>query len=88
MKIKLRYLFSEERTYINTAENGGLELTIARGIVEERKAKNPLLLSLSGLQSEDTVRTIVDLRRAGARVEAPKCDITNFPLILTVLGGI
>jgi len=86
LKTKPSFFLNEDKTYLIAGGTGGLGLAIARWMVEERNAKNLLLLSLSGPQSEDAIRTITDLRRAGARVEAHECDITNLPLLRTVLG--
>jgi NAD(P)-dependent dehydrogenase (short-subunit alcohol dehydrogenase family) len=86
LKTKPSFFLSEEKTYLIAGGTGGLGLAIARWMVEERKAKNLLLLSLSGLQSEESTKTVKDLRQAGARVEVASCDITNLSLLRDMLG--
>jgi saccharopine dehydrogenase-like NADP-dependent oxidoreductase len=46
-------------------------------MVKEKGARHLLLLSRSGLKSDAAVRAVEDLRRSGARIEAPQCDICD-----------
>lgn len=54
-------------------------------MVYERHAKNLLLLSRSGDAKEDVAHMLAELRKQGATVEAPVCDISNIDTLRSVL---
>ncbi|KAF7949130.1 hypothetical protein EAE96_008299 [Botrytis aclada] len=83
---KPSFFFNEDKTYLIAGGTGGLGLAIARWMVEERGCKNLLLLSLSGLKSEEAIKTVKELRQTGARIEAPPCDITKIDILRDTLG--
>ncbi|KAF2654169.1 hypothetical protein K491DRAFT_679868 [Lophiostoma macrostomum CBS 122681] len=66
-----------EKTYLIAGGTSGLGLATASWMVKEKGARHLLLLSRSGLKSDAAVRVVEDLRRSGARIEAPQCDICD-----------
>lgn len=70
------YSFEAEATYLISGGLGGLGRSIARWMVS-RGAKNLLLLSRSGPVVDKSRRLVEELRRSGARIEAPRCDVAD-----------
>lgn len=50
-----------------------------------RGARNLILLSRSGACSETSVAFLEELRKKGARAEAPECDVTDIASLESVL---
>lgn len=73
---KNAYTFEAEATYLISGGLGGLGRSIARWMVS-RGAKNLLLLSRSGPVVDKSRILVEELRRRGARIEAPVCDVTD-----------
>jgi NADPH:quinone reductase-like Zn-dependent oxidoreductase len=66
-----------EKTYVIAGGTGGLGLATAIWMVKKKGARNLLLLSRSGLRNPAAMNAVEDLRREGANVEAPECDICD-----------
>ncbi|XXG96268.1 hypothetical protein Hte_002549 [Hypoxylon texense] len=89
IRSKSTWYLDETKTYVIAGGTGGLGLMIADWMVKEKGARNLLLLSRSGLRNvaahaQDRVRK---LRRLGAVIEAPECDITDVNALRTVVEG-
>jgi short-subunit dehydrogenase len=83
LKTRPSFFFDENKTYV--IAGGGLGGAIADWMVNERGAKNLILLSRSGMENDDTKRRVNMLREAGAVIEAPKCDISVESALKSVL---
>ncbi len=64
---------------------GGLGRSIARWMMN-RGAKNIMILSRSGAQSEAALALLEDLRHGGVNALAPSCDITDETALKDVLA--
>lgn len=73
---KPAFSFEAEATYLISGGLGGLGRSIARWMFS-RGAKNFLLLSRSGPVLDKSRILVEELRRSGARVEAPVCDVAD-----------
>lgn len=51
----------------------------------EKGAKNLILPSRSGPSSQVAIETVSKLRRAGVRIETPKCDVSSMDSLKSVL---
>lgn len=81
---KPAYSFEAEATYLISGGLGGLGRSIARWMVS-RGAKNLLLLSRSGPVVDKSRILVEELRRSGARIDAPVCDIADATSLERVL---
>ncbi|KAI0600762.1 putative polyketide synthase [Biscogniauxia sp. FL1348] len=71
-------------TYIIAGGLGGLGQSVARWLVNQG-ARNLILLSRSGGQSESSRSLVRRLTDQGAHVETPACDITDLKFLRTVI---
>lgn len=78
------YSFEAEATYLISGGLGGLGRSIARWMVS-RGARNLLLLSRSGPVVDKSRILVEELRRSGARIEAPMCDVADVVSLKRVL---
>lgn len=85
IETKLDYRFDEKSTYLIAGGLGGLGRSAARWMVS-RGAKNLILLSRSGAQSDAAIALIEEPKAKGARVEAPPCDITKMDTLESTLN--
>ena len=76
LKKKEEYLFDDKSTYVVAGGLGGLGRSIVRWMVL-RGAKFLILLSRSGARTDAAVKTVNELRLAGAHIETPACDISD-----------
>ncbi|KAI1810305.1 putative polyketide synthase [Poronia punctata] len=82
--VRPSYQLSSEATYIVAGGLGGLGRSLARWLVA-RGARNLILLSRSGPVGPDAIKLLKELEAVGARLEAPKCDITSREALAKVL---
>ncbi|KAI0415487.1 lovastatin nonaketide synthase [Xylaria grammica] len=73
---KPRYSFSRDATYVIGGGLGGLGRSFARWMVH-RGARNLVLLSRSGPQSEVAKNLVLELAQAGAYVATPAVNLSN-----------
>ncbi len=79
--------FRADGTYLITGGLGGFGLTLAQWIVENG-GRNLVLMGRSGAQSEEAKKSLVELRKTGARVEVAKADVSSGRQVAEVLAGI
>ncbi|ORY17862.1 putative polyketide synthase [Clohesyomyces aquaticus] len=77
-------IFSPNATYVISGGLGGQGMSIARWMVREG-AKHLLLLSRQGPKAKLAKRFLSEMKRAGAHIEAPICDITDSASLEPVL---
>jgi NADPH:quinone reductase-like Zn-dependent oxidoreductase/acyl carrier protein len=82
-----RLALDAEAAYLVTGGLSGLGLCAAGWLVE-RGARHLVLLSRSGLGSEEAEVHVRGWREAGVRVDAPACDITDVAALATVLSDL
>lgn len=81
-------MFSENATYVIAGGLGGLGRSVVKWMVD-RKARNFILLSRSGIDRNEAAQDLVEeMRPLGVRIEAPRCDITDEQAVSTVLVAI
>ncbi|KAF1974061.1 hypothetical protein BU23DRAFT_532398 [Bimuria novae-zelandiae CBS 107.79] len=78
------WTFPENATYVIAGGLGGLGRSAARWMVA-RGAKHLILLSRSGPVAKASQELLADLRKAGATVEAPRCDVSLEDSLRSVL---
>jgi NADPH:quinone reductase-like Zn-dependent oxidoreductase len=75
-----------DATYVIAGGLGGLGRSAAKWMAG-KGARHLLLLSRSGPQSESAKTLVRDLERAGVRVAAPTCDVSNEEQLASVLSS-
>jgi KR domain/Phosphopantetheine attachment site len=80
-----RYNFNSNATYLIAGGLGGLGRSIARWMAE-RKAKNLILLSRSGIQHEAARILLDELKAKGVNVAAPPCDVSDLQALSFTLA--
>ncbi|KAA8905059.1 fatty acid synthase S-acetyltransferase [Sphaerosporella brunnea] len=81
---KPAYYFDENATYVISGGLGGLGRSVARWMAS-RKAKNLILLSRSGAQSDASKALVAELEASGVKIAAPKCDVSDEETLAAVI---
>jgi NAD(P)-dependent dehydrogenase (short-subunit alcohol dehydrogenase family) len=76
-----------DATYLITGGFGALGLVFAARLIEEG-ARNVVLLSRSGANSDSAQAELKALQATGARVEAIKCDVSDGQSVLAMLSSV
>jgi hypothetical protein len=76
-----------DATYLITGGFGALGLVFAARLIEEG-ARNVVLLSRSGANSESAQAELKKLQATGARVEALKCDVSDVRSVRAMLSSL
>lgn len=84
LRTRLNFYFDSEKTYLIGGGLGGLGRSIAQWMVG-RGARNLILLSRTGGQSEKAFAFFKTLEAESARVEAPACNMTDASVLKRVL---
>lgn len=78
------YSFDPDATYLIAGGLGGLGRSIARWMVS-RSARNLILLSRSGPQSESSRILVEEMKREGINLVTPCCDVSDKEALESVL---
>ncbi|KAE8372689.1 hypothetical protein BDV26DRAFT_273649 [Aspergillus bertholletiae] len=87
VKMRRAWIFDTNATYVIAGGLGGIGRSTASWMAQ-RGVKNLILLSRSGVSSDEARELVDRLHKQGVRVEVPSCDIADFNALKEVLASL